>query len=130
MPSQEIVLSEIDFVRLNKIAQAIDQDELLDLLDLADVTNTACIPHNLVTMNSQIVYARISDGHVGELTIVYPDNSDTTKNKLSVLSPMGQSFLGRYLGDIVACPLPDNKYSHYQILEIKYQPEAEGDFHL
>jgi regulator of nucleoside diphosphate kinase len=124
MSEQQIVLSEIDFVRLNKF------ENLNEVLDQADISNCASIPPELVTMNSKISYLRLSDQKVREITIVYPENADLSNGLISILSPLGKAFLGRHKGETVSCDLPNGETSLLKILDILYQPEAKGDFHL
>lgn len=132
MIEQTPVLSEIDFVRLNKLVteKLTEGAGLEDLLEEADIKNLACMHSDLVTMNSKISYLRLSDQKVGELTIVYPEFADLSEHLVSVLSPLGRSFIGRYKGDLVDCPLPTGESIRLRILDILYQPEACGDFHL
>ena len=130
MLEQPIVLSEIDFVRLNKLLKEENQEHFDDVLEQADITNCACIPGDLVTMNTRITYMHLEDQRVDELRIVYPQDAEVSKNFISVLSPLGRAFLGRYEGDVVDCTLPSGDAISLKILNILYQPEAKGDFHL
>lgn len=131
MSEQPIVLSEIDYVRLNQLlAEKTSEHHLEEVLLEADITNCACIPTDLITMNSRISYRRLSDQKLNELTIVYPEHADITRHFVSVLSPLGQAFIGRHRGEKVECELPNGQTAQYEIVDILYQPEAKGDFHL
>jgi regulator of nucleoside diphosphate kinase len=126
----EVILSELDYVRLTKVLDEYGSSNLEHMLEVADVTNSVCIPRDLVTMNSRIVYHRLSDQKVDEITIVYPPLADSEEKRISVLSPLGRAFLAKYKGDMVSCELPDGKKEIYLIQDILYQPESAGDFHL
>ena len=64
-----------------------------------------------------------------ELTLVYPEDADLAKNKMSVLSPIGTAILGYKAGDIVEWEVPSG-ITQIHIKGILYQPEASGDYHL
>jgi len=46
-----------------------------------------------------------------------------------VLAPIGMAMLGYRVGDTFEWEVPAG-ISHLRVLEILYQPEAAGDYHL
>ncbi len=99
-------------------------DELLQLLEAAEIVGSRDVPGNVVTMNSRICLK--DDRHTMLVSLVFPANAadaaGTGCRCLSVLTPLGLSILGRRVGDMVDGALG--------IREMLYQPEAAGDFDL
>ncbi len=61
--------------------------------------------------------------------LVFPDNSDVTEGKISILAPIGTALLGYKVGDIIEWKVPRGM-AKLEVKEILYQPEAAGDYHL
>ncbi|ATB40021.1 Regulator of nucleoside diphosphate kinase [Cystobacter fuscus] len=88
------------------------------------------IPPDVVTMRSRILFEDLDTGRRREATLVYPEEADIEQSKLSVLAPAGLAVLGLKKNDIIEWPLPNARRTRFRIVEILYQPEASGDFHL
>ncbi len=83
---------------------------------------------DVVTMNSRVCLRNLGNGKKKIVSLVYPDDSVKSEDKLSILSPLGSRVLGCTIGNVVnGCPFDDD---YYLIEKILYQPEASGDFHL
>ena len=105
-------------------------DTLEELLDFARVVNPEKVPHNVVTMNSRVLFEDVRTGENGTVTIVYPGDVDPTSGKISVLSPVGAALLGEAEGNEVELPLPHGQVRRIRISNVLYQPEAQGDYAL
>ncbi|MEN6306442.1 MAG: GreA/GreB family elongation factor [Anaerohalosphaeraceae bacterium] len=125
------MLSESDYFRLQSILS-----KGLNELGTVEIRNArrmrqllkrgflfACkrIPYSVVTMNSQ-VQLRSLRGTRFVITLVYPRDADKKQRKISVLSLLGLSLLGRAAGQSLS--------KNLAIEKILYQPEIAGDFHL
>jgi hypothetical protein len=66
----------------------------------------------------------IHDSHV------YPADARPADGRISVLSPVGAALLGESKGQEVELPLPHGQSRRIRILNVLYQPEAQGDFAL
>ena len=88
------------------------------------------IPPDVVTMRSRILFEDLDTGRRREATLVYPEEADIEQSKISVLAPAGLAVLGLKKDDIIEWPLPNARRTRFRIVEILYQPEASGDFHL
>jgi DNA-binding transcriptional LysR family regulator len=123
-----IPMTEQDVRRLHAVAALyMDLDpkgaaELQDIVDRAKVMAASKVPRSSVTMNSSIA-CRDDAGAERQLSLVYP--WDESKQRVSVLSPLGRSLLGASVGATLA---HDGKA--LKIVSIPYQPEAAGDHHL
>jgi regulator of nucleoside diphosphate kinase len=105
-------------------------DTLEDILDLARIVQPEKVPGNVVTMNSRVLYQDVSTGEQGTVTIVYPADADPSRQKISVLSPVGAALLGEAEHSEVELPLPHGQTRRIRISSVLYQPEAQGDFAL
>lgn len=109
-------------------ASAAEQLELE--LDRAVVVPQREIPPDVVTMRSRILFEDVETGRRREATLVYPDEADMEQSRVSILAPVGLALLGLRVGDTIEWPLPQARRARLRIMEVLYQPEAAGDFHL
>ncbi len=96
---------------------------LQQLLETADVIPAEDVPPNVITMNSKVRLWNNDTAREVTLSLVFPADargSDMDKVKLSVLTHLGMSILGRRVGDVVEDSI--------RIDRLLYQPEAAGHF--
>lgn len=105
-------------------------DALEEILDLARVVHPEKVPESIVTMNSRVLFEDLRTSEKGTVTIVYPDDADPSRGTISVLSPVGAALLGESEGAKVDLPLPHGRTRRIKIIDVLYQPEAQGDFAL
>ncbi len=104
-------------------------DALASELKQAKIVDSKDIPKNIITMNSLVRVKDLSHDEEMIYSLVYPDNADILKNKLSILAPIGTAIIGYSVGDIIEWDVPEGKIN-LSILEIIYQPETHGHFQL
>jgi regulator of nucleoside diphosphate kinase len=130
-------ITAVDMARLQAVverhlegsrAAAAEQLELE--LDRALVTPQDQIPPDVVTMRSRIHFEDMETGRRREATLVYPEEANIDQSMISILAPVGLAVLGLKVGDIIEWPLPNARLARLRILEVLYQPEAAGHFHL
>jgi regulator of nucleoside diphosphate kinase len=136
---ETIVLTENDYSRLKQLLVELSRqsegmqaglETLEEILDLARVISPEKVPANTVTMNSRVMYEDVRSGEKGTVTIVYPADADVSTRKISILSPVGAALIGETQGAEVELPVPHGQTRCIRILDVLYQPEAEGDFEL
>jgi regulator of nucleoside diphosphate kinase len=136
MKKPNIVISKVDVARLEKILDnlSIDQfphvDELVEELNRAKVVEPTKVPKNVVTMNSTVRFKILSTNKEFCMTLVYPNGVDGDSKKVSILAPVGSALLGLKEGHSISWPKPGGGNLEVEIIEVTYQPEREGDFHL
>ena len=134
MPHRKVYLTDKDLRRLKRLLghnhEGRDLQPLLDGLDRATVVPEELIPPNVVTMNSRVRFMDLNTHEESEATVVYPERASEEKGRVSVLKPVGAALLGLSVGDTVAWPLPGGGEKNLRILEVLYQPEAEGHWDL
>ncbi|MFA6950433.1 MAG: nucleoside diphosphate kinase regulator [Lentimicrobiaceae bacterium] len=134
----EILISSLDAVRIQSridkarnggINAPINLVPLMNELNRAKKVEPAKVPKDLVTMNSIITLQNIKTEQITKLQIVYPEDADLTKKKISIFAPIGTALLGYRKGDIISWTIPSGT-AEFKILDIVYQPESEGNFDL
>lgn len=81
-------------------------------------------------MNSQVRYLNVQDDKESVVTLVYPKDANSSEGKISILAPLGSALIGLKVGQEINWMFPDGKTRTLKILEVVYQPEAQGDWHL
>ena len=103
--------------------------ELARELAIAETVEPKAVPADVVTMNSRVVVKDVETGESSEYTLVFPEQANVEHGRLSVVSPIGTAILGYAKGDVITWQTPGGP-RQIQIADIRYQPEAAGDFHL
>jgi regulator of nucleoside diphosphate kinase len=98
--------------------------QLADLLGEARLLPHAELPEDRVAMNSVVTYREEPDGALRTVALVHPIESDASRGRISVLSPIGLALLGRGRGTLVDAALPDARVMTIRILETVRRPEA------
>lgn len=99
-------------------------DRLEEELDRAEIVDAADIPHDVVTMNSEVRLRDLDSGELKLYRLVFPAQF-RTEHSISVLAPVGTAMLGYRVGDVIEWPVPKG-VRRLQIVEVLYQPEAAG----
>ena len=136
MSGKPIHITEFDLKRLRTLildAQSTEYRKSEYLENLRMELNRAIIvapqevPPTVVTMNSTIVLVDLDTNEEETYTLVFPDDADLSKGRLSVLAPIGTAMLGYEIGDTFEWDVPAGK-RHLRVERIIYQPEASGNF--
>ncbi|GEO07367.1 RNA polymerase-binding protein Rnk [Adhaeribacter aerolatus] len=133
-----LIISEKDALRLRERMHHFRQssvnftkeiNKLTNELSRAQVVEPTQIPMDVVTMHSIIKLKYLQTDKELEMEIVYPEEADIKKNKISIFAPIATALLGYRKGDVIDWEVPSGKVQ-IRIEDILYQPEAAGDFHL
>lgn len=103
--------------------------DLLEELKRAEKVDSYSIPPDYVTMNSVFRIKDMNDPREYEFRLVFPNEADMEKRKISIFAPIGTAVLGYKEGDVVKWTVPDGE-KQFRIDKVVYQPEASGDYHL
>jgi regulator of nucleoside diphosphate kinase len=137
--THEIRLTELDAVRLERalmeLLKRADGEpqgaaELESVLDAAAIVPSASIDSDVVTMNSTVVLESRPSGERTTLTLVYPKDVDPSQSRVSVMSPVGRALLGARVGDVLKVLVPGHGQRELGVVDLTYQPEANGRFDL
>lgn len=127
---KKIVVTIDDYQRLSNLLKSDyvlaigDKPYLTGLrseLAVARIVEPEKIGSEVVTMNSKVRLVDLDVNQDEIYTLVYPDQADIAKSKLSILTPIGTAILGYRVGDVLT-----GLSSRIRIEEIIFQPEREG----
>jgi regulator of nucleoside diphosphate kinase len=130
-------LTEQDYNRLKRLwaeltrrsrGMQAEVETLEEILDLARVVEPESMPDSVATMNSRVLFEDVRTGEEDTVTIVYPADAEPSSGKISVLSPVGAALLGEAEGREIELPPPHGQTRRIRIVNVLYQPEAQGEF--
>ena len=138
MSNKPIQITEFDLQRLMKLLREAQYteyrgseylDKLQTELEHAQIVESHAVSQDVVTMNSTVVLLDLTTGEEETYTLVFPEDADIGRGKISVLAPIGTAMLGYEVGDIFEWKVPAGE-RRLQVKQILYQPEAAGDYDL
>jgi len=106
MNTEELLISSEDYARLASVAAG---SELEDELSRATVVPEERMPTDIVRMHSRVTYVDESSGEHREVELVYPEEADLARGRISVLAPVGSALLGLRVGQTIDWPFPDGR---------------------
>lgn len=133
MNNDVILITEKDLLRLRNILSYETSDEFENLeieLERAKIITDLEVPPDLVTMNSRVRFMNLQDKKEMIASIVYPHDANFADGKISVLASLGSALIGLRVGQEINWMFPDGKTRTLKMLEVLYQPEANGHWHL
>ena len=129
---QNILITATDLERLQSVLDLHDtpaSDALATELHRATIVDPRAIPADVVTMNSEVVYEDLDTGTRRTVRIVYPHKSNVANGNISVLAPIGSALLGLRVGQTIEWSVPHGR-KRVKLVDVRYQPEANGDYQL
>jgi regulator of nucleoside diphosphate kinase len=117
--SKSVTVTTADFANLSLLEP---YAPLQRLLETAKVAASDEMPHDVVTMNTQVVLHDETSGERRAVRIVFPDDADPAKDQISVLEPLGVQLLGKSPADVLDCELADGVH-RLKVEQVIYQPE-------
>ena len=121
MQNHYVLLTEGDFTRV----MALQPEPLLRAeLERAIVVPRDAMPADIVTMYSIVRYRDEHTGISRELQIVYPDEADIARGKVSVLAPVGAALLGLAAGQAIDWTFPGGEIRRLRVEAVLSQSET------
>ncbi|WP_069300542.1 nucleoside diphosphate kinase regulator [Neptunicoccus sediminis] len=96
----KIVINEDELGHIEALAEgALDRnpdlaDRLLGELGRARIVKPAKMPANVVSIGRKVTYRDETTGQVKSVTLVYPEDADIDRQRISVMTPIGVALLG------------------------------------
>lgn len=119
MRNPYLFLTEADFVRL----MALQPDVALRAeLERAIVVAPDAIPPGVVTMGSEVRYRDEYAGVARRIRIVYPEDADIERGRVSVLAPVGAALIGLEAGQAIDWKFPSGEVRRLRVEEVFGQP--------
>jgi len=127
----ERTLTQVDYVRVTRLALLADRNAsgaVQALLENSDLVASAAVPSTVVTMYTQLLLQGDGATTPHKVTLCYPQDAKPSEGFISVLSPLGASLLGLRVDDVARWRTPSGEERTARILEVLFQPEANGDY--
>ena len=80
-------------------------EHVLTLLKQATLRQTDCKREDIASINSTVRIQMMGCSEQLEFTLVCPRDADPASRRVSILTPLGLTFLGRTVGAVVQVPL-------------------------
>lgn len=130
----ELLISRLDCERIENLleqpsAQSLDTTALREELARAQVVEPEAMPADVITMNATARFRDADSGEEREMTLVYPRDAHGEADRVSILAPVGSALLGLRVGQEIDWQVPGGRRIRLQVLSIRYQPEAAGEYH-
>ncbi len=122
-----IVISETDKLQLAKLARsAVNRvpevaEELEFELQRAETCPPSQVPPNVVRMHSTVRF-RTDKGTEHQVDLVYPEEADIIRDRLSVLTPIGTALIGLSEGQTMVWTDREGRTRHLTVLEVTQHP--------
>ena len=126
-----ITLTARDHERLSRLAQAAERtmpdaaSELMDELDRARVLPEGKHPVDAVCMGCEVVYRDDTTARVQTVTLVYPQEADISKGRISVLTPIGTALIGLPVGKSIDWTTRTGESKRLIVLQVREPAVAE-----
>jgi regulator of nucleoside diphosphate kinase len=127
-----ITLMAEEFEKLSQLARAAEStmpdgaSDLMDELDRAHVLAKGRHPVDTVCMGCEVVYRDDTTGRVQTVTLVYPNEADIAKGKVSVLTPIGTALIGLAVGKSINWTTRIGEMKRLTVLQVKDLAHAES----
>jgi regulator of nucleoside diphosphate kinase len=87
-------------------------------LDRANVVPDQSDLCGIVRMGSRVTYRDEETGRAKEVTLVYPDQADINRNRISVLAPVGVALIGLSVGQTIEFQTPTREKRSLTVLAV------------
>jgi regulator of nucleoside diphosphate kinase len=94
-------------------------DALADILVDASRVPHGRLPSDRVAMNSRVTYREEPGGARRTIVIVHPGEAAPAEGRISVLSPVGRSLLGRRTGSSASIGIPGGRALNVRVVAIE-----------
>jgi regulator of nucleoside diphosphate kinase len=127
-PLPEITITTRDYDRLCNLAESASRSApevsafLLDELGRAIITPPSDKP--VVRMGSQVDFQDEENGTVQRVRLVYPDQSDSRRGHISILTPVGTALIGLSPGQSIQWRDRRGSLKRLTVLAVQDAPET------
>ncbi|MCB1347978.1 MAG: nucleoside diphosphate kinase regulator [Maritimibacter sp.] len=128
----KIVVNADDLAHIEALAEGAMQrnpalaDRLLDELGRARIVAPAKMPANVVSIGSTVTYRDESTGLEKTVTLVFPEDADITRQRVSVMTPIGVALLGLAEGAEFYWDTRDNQRRMLSVTKVEQAAPSDG----
>lgn len=128
----KIVVNANDLAHIEALADGAMQrnpalaDRLLDELGRARVVPAEKMPESVVAIGSRVTYRDETTGQVKSVTLVYPEAADISRQRVSVMTPIGVALLGLAEGAAFYWDTRDNQRRTLTVIRVEQNVDSVG----
>jgi regulator of nucleoside diphosphate kinase len=108
-----IVITASDYARLVAFAERPDRtpiaEYLSDELTRASIVDDDKLAADVVRMGSLVTYRDLASDRTRTIALVFPQEADMARNRVSVLTPIGAALIGLAVGLSIDWPTPEGR---------------------
>jgi len=101
-------------------------DALLRELDRAKVIDSAAFPPGVANIGSWVAYRERESGQERVVQLVYPDEADISRGRISVLTPIGVALLGLSPGQTMRWETRNGDARDLEVTAVSQEEPAAG----
>ena len=126
-----IILTATDHEKLSGLASAAAitmpevATELMEELDRAHILPKGRHPIDTVCMGCEVDFRDDVTGRVQTVTLVYPNEADISKGRISVLTPIGTALIGLPVGKSIDWTTRTGDTKRLTVLQVREPAAAE-----
>jgi regulator of nucleoside diphosphate kinase len=120
-----ITLTAQDYEKLSTLARAAENTMpdaaavLTEELERAHVLAGGRHPEHIVCMGCEVEFRDDTTGKVQTVTLVYPDEADISKGRISVLTPVGTALIGLRAGHSITWETRTGDLRRLTVLQVR-----------
>ena len=126
----KIVIDADDLAQIEALAEGAMQrnpalaDRLFDEISRARIVARAKMPANVVSIGSTVTYRDETTGLEKSVTLVFPEDADITRQRVSVMTPIGVALLGLAEGAEFYWDTRDNQRRMLTVTKVEPAPPS------
>ncbi len=93
-------------------------ERLIDEIARAKLVAPASMRDDVVTIGSEVTYRDLGMARLHTVSVVYPEDADIEKGRISVLTPVGVALLGLSQGAVISWTTRDDETRQLQVLAV------------
>jgi regulator of nucleoside diphosphate kinase len=94
------------------------EERLMDALACAKLVAPEKLRGDIVTIGSEVTYCDQTTGRTQTVILVYPEDADIDRHRISVLKPIGVALLGLSAGSTISWQTRDDETRMLEVLAV------------
>lgn len=94
-------------------------ERLLDEIARAKLVNPEQLRDDTITIGSEVTYRDLSTGRSQTVIVVYPEDADIARHRISVLTPIGVALLGLSTGATISWTSRDDQVRRLEVVDVR-----------
>lgn len=129
----KIVINADELAHIEALAEGAMQrnpalaDRLFEEIGRARIVTPAKMPSDVVSVGSTVTYRDESTGLEKSVTLVYPEDADIARQRVSVMTPIGVALLGLAEGAAFYWDTRDNQRRMLSVIKVEQAQPSDTE---